>query len=124
MLRDTVIPRSPGKYDYAVNLPGGSPTIAYMMSIGVLNAPGTGNSYDILYDRQLSQLSTVGTIVTSEHRRPYDIEVCRRLMLFCCSLVLKTTSFLVRRPDGTPPPWLDRADRAGISSTSRLDLKR
>ena len=38
--------------------------------------------------------------------------------------VLKTTSFLVKRPSGTPQPCLDRAGRAGISSTIRLDLMR
>jgi serine/threonine protein kinase len=37
---------------------------------------------------------------------------------------LKTTRFLVSQPGETPRLWLDRAGRAGISSTSRLDLKR
>jgi hypothetical protein len=36
----------------------------------------------------------------------------------------KTTSFLVSQPGGTPRPWLDRAGRAGISSTNRRNLKR
>jgi GrpB-like predicted nucleotidyltransferase (UPF0157 family) len=38
--------------------------------------------------------------------------------------LLKTTSFLVSQPGGTPRPWLDRAGRAGISSTNRRNLKR
>jgi DNA replication protein DnaC len=38
--------------------------------------------------------------------------------------ILKTTRFLVSQPGETPRLWLDRAGRAGISSTSRLDLKR
>jgi hypothetical protein len=80
LLRGTVIPRNPGKYDYAVNLENGSPTIDYMMSIGVLEAPRLGNAFEILRGRQLNDLSNVGTIVTSEHRQPYDVAACRRFV--------------------------------------------
>jgi hypothetical protein len=80
-LRDTVIPRVTGKYDYAVNLQDGSPTVDFMMSIGVLRAPYLeANSMDILRGRPLSRLASVGTIVTSEHGVPYDIEACRRFV--------------------------------------------
>jgi hypothetical protein len=81
LLRDTVIPRSPGKYDYAVNLQGTSQSTDFLISVGVLNAPfDATNSRDVLFDQPFSDLSAVGTIVTSEHRRPYDIEACRRFV--------------------------------------------
>ena len=80
-LRDAAIPGSSGKYNYVVNVRGGSPTIDYMMSVGVLHAPSRSpNSLDILWNRELSELGTIGTLVTSEHSRPYDIEGCRRFV--------------------------------------------
>ena len=53
-----------------------------------------------------------------------DLENIETMEFFRETLDLKTTSFLVIQPGGTPRPWLDRAGRAGILSTSRLDLKR
>ena len=80
-LRDTVIPRSPGKYDYAVNVQGTLETIDFLISVGVLNSPlDAPNSQDIVYDRPFTDMSTVGTIITSEHRKPYDIQACRRFV--------------------------------------------
>ena len=56
----------------------------------------------------------------------FSVPIIRLELLYLAfqPYTLKTTSFLVNRLGGTPQPWLDRAGRAGISSTSRLDLKR
>ena len=79
-MRDTVIPQAPGKYNYAVNL-GASPAADFLISVGVLNAPIDLSYPPFAHERRsFSELSTVGTIVTSEHHRPYDIEACRRFV--------------------------------------------
>lgn len=80
-LRDTAIPRNPGKYNYAVNLQDLSPSTNFLLTLGALNVPYYDpNGMDELFGRQFSDFSSIGTIVTSEGRKPYDLEACRRFV--------------------------------------------
>lgn len=82
-------------------------------------------SGEILRNKAKSPGCAIAQVLTSgdQFSRGGDGGVEWFLYLFFVS-ILKTTSFLVKRPSGIPQLWLDRAGRAGISSTNRRDLKR
>jgi hypothetical protein len=80
LLRDTVIPKEPGKHDYAIGLPEMSPPMSYMFSIALLKAPRTENAIDVLRNKPMSRPYAIGTIVTSENFKPYDVVSCRRFV--------------------------------------------
>jgi hypothetical protein len=87
-LRETVLAGVSEKQDYAVRLFGMPSTVAYMLSIGILKAPRSDIAYDILFNRQLRNLSTVHTLITSESQPPYDIPACRRFVSATSLVVL------------------------------------
>jgi len=76
--REMLISYAPGKYVYLLTSPNITPTVAYMMTIGVLKAPRTANSLNVLSDQPLTEWSLVGTILASEKSYVGQLTSCRR----------------------------------------------
>jgi len=86
LLRETRLPWREGHYDVALGLSGTSHQFSYLLSIGVLRAPRdrpdapVPQILRILQDNQVSDLSLIGTIVTSIGSAPYDLPACRKFV--------------------------------------------
>ncbi len=78
LLRDTVLQKTPGKFDYVAGLAGQRPGIDYLFSLGLLKAPRGGNTMSILGQRHFSEPQQVGTVISSENAADYDFPACRR----------------------------------------------
>jgi len=67
----------PGTSTYAIKLPGESPVVDYMFSLGVFKAARSVNTLDILRGEELSLADKIGVIVTGKNQSLYDIPACR-----------------------------------------------
>jgi hypothetical protein len=124
LLRETIIPKTPNRFDYAVKT-GFFPTIDYMISIAILKAPRSVNAYDVLSSKQFSDLSIIGNILTTENSKPYDIAACRRyatagsLIILdgdCVSRSLEKYLYCEGDFDFSAKGWINPAMLHGFSS--------
>jgi len=76
--RERLISYTPDKYVYLLPSPNISPIVAYMMTIGVLKAPRTDNSLNVLRDQPLTEWPLVGSILASETSYVGQLTSCRR----------------------------------------------
>ncbi|WP_028202151.1 hypothetical protein [Paraburkholderia nodosa] len=74
-VREPAIPV--GTSTYVLQLPGESPVIDYMFSVGVFKSERSDNTLDILYGRDLSQLNKIGMVITVKDKSRYDMPACR-----------------------------------------------
>lgn len=77
-LRDSVLPATPGHATYVTQVPGLSPMLAYMFTIGVFGTPRTDNAYDVMGGQGPRDTRLVDTILTHPDAPYGRIAGCRR----------------------------------------------
>jgi hypothetical protein len=75
--RDLLVPVQPNKYTYVAGVERLQPHLAYMMSIGLFQAPRSANAGNILGNQAISEWGWVGSMLTSEGSYMDKVE-CRR----------------------------------------------
>jgi hypothetical protein len=69
-----------GRYDLAIDLVGGHASFDFLISVGVLRAPRSGNAYDTAYLGLVSKPARLGRVFTRAGASPWDVEVCRQVV--------------------------------------------
>lgn len=77
-LRDSVLPGTPGRATYVTQVPGLSPMLAYMFTIGVFGTPRDDNAYDVMGGQGPRDTRQVDTILTHPDSPYGRIAGCRR----------------------------------------------
>lgn len=77
-LRDTLLPAMPGRATYVTQLPGLSPTLAYMFTIGTFGTARDDNAYDVLGGQGPRATRAVDAILTHPDAPYGRLTACRR----------------------------------------------